>query len=322
MEARIERNLSSRMPLDYPRDACSYARMMAIALDRQSIALRSLVSRGLIDPDMLAMHINDLDPLCRCDEDLVSDLMAGRHPISPRIALAIAHLARVDMREAAPHVEACPWMDGVFRPDLAGRAWITIAGQFDDAVMGAFQRQEDERAVRSKLEIRQAMDMIRQRMEGHGEVMDRDDPVVDTHAGGADARDPTRRVVFDDLEEPVRAVPIQEDGVMLPEVPSRPPMDAIGGSVMMSLSDTGRGTRFYFRGLMSRARMEMLEEVLGTNAWSFTPRDVFIVERIEGRRHLLVRLDLEIERRLGPRVLTVFGAPVRRKGLFSRLFHG
>lgn len=303
----FDRQRSSRMPADYPANLRSYVAISEIARRRQSAALQELLGGTGTTNAQVAERLNAALGPDRISSIAIRNLRSGNTIMTPSVAVAMAGAMDVSARDVLPHIEAYPWLRGRFRAELSGRPWVTIASRFDDALIGVFEGPPTVDADPSEdgpSQVARIMQDIKARMANTAS------PCMDSTSAA---------FACDDASHADQESELEQDGLPVPPVPSRRPPPATGGSVMVSLSDTPMGLRFFYRGFMHPGRVAMLEHVLRDNAWPLMPNDVLIVQRVEGRASSMVRCDLEVERRLGPRLLSALGRPLARRGLLSRL---
>jgi hypothetical protein len=308
LDAELDRAAALRSPIAYPADEAGFLAAGAWALLRQRSALGAILADV---PDRMSMigAVNASLGFHGLDEEGLEAMEEGRSIMSPRIALAVSRALGVPIARILPHVEAMPWLGGVFRPSFAGRGWMSIAQHFDGVPLLAMSMvdvvPEDESVPSSEVAppshgaqaqsgIRNILDRIAERVASRASEMDRDDAQEEEDGGSAD--DAGAKATID------------------PVLDARP-----AGSVLMSMTAVLEGVRFVYRGAMSRERLDAVEQVLGSRDRAFGPPDRMRVEEMADGRVLLA-CDLVVDADLGPALLSALGRRMeRRRGLLARL---
>ncbi len=319
IDEMFDRQMRSRLPADYPRDAQGYADTMEHARLRQAAALRPLLA------GCGHTYVTLSDLICAelgrgaVSEASLRNMRAGMSVMSPRVAVALAGILGAAPSEVLPHIEAFPWLGGKFRPELAGRTWGEIASRFDVplAVVASHLRGQDaddptgddptgdEPIGDEPIDIAAIMRTISERVKSRdvrpvpscGVTPDDVDAVPPADLGGDRSGNPDGGVPDDSLDDPAAA--------------------KTSDVVLMSITDVVEGVRLRYRGLMDLRRLQSLRELVGEVAW-MTP-GAFTVSRVDGHADLLFDCDLLVSRRKAGRLLAVLGSPKPRRSLLSRL---
>lgn len=308
LHAELDRAAALRSPIAYPADEVDFLAAGAWALLRQREALSSVLSDV---PDRMGMinAVNASLGFHGLDGEGLDAMTEGRAIMSPRIALALSRVLGVTIARVLPHVEAMPWLGGVFRPSFAGRGWMSIAQHFDGVPLLALSMADAPSDVDAHAlppsEAAPRPDGA-EAQSGIRIILDRIAERVASRASGAGPHDASQEEEADAHEAATEVV----DEVL----DARP-----AGSVLMSMTAVAGGVRFIYRGAMSRDRLDALEQVLGSRDRVFGPPDRMRVEELSDGR-LLLACDMVVDADLGPTLLSALGRRIeRRRGLLARL---
>lgn len=315
LHAELDRAAALRSPIAYPQDEAAFLAAGAWALPSQRSALAAVLA-GAPERATMVAAVNASLGFHGLDQDGLAAMEEGRSIMPPRIALAVARVLGVPIAKVLPHVESMPWLGGVFRPSFAGREWISIARHFDGVPLLALSMARDcdvdADSAASSLDVATPQ-------------MGSPTPhVVETPSGIRSIIDRIAERVASRATSPVNGdVPHEEDdssgfgGSVIVD----PMIDAhSAGHVLMSMTAIAGGIRFVYRGVMSRDRLVVVEQVLGSSDRVLgLPHGMVVEELLDG--HVLVACDVVVDADLGPALLSALGRRIeRRRGLMTRLF--